>query len=246
MTPSTDIQVLYEDKQLLIVSKPNNLLVHRTNLDFYATTNLLEELQRKHSIRAFPAHRLDKATSGVVILTKTKEALSNIREQFNNREVSKSYLLLARGYTKSEGIIDLPLVSEGQTAARDALTKFQTISHTDLSLPSERYPTTRLSLVKAMPETGRYHQIRLHFDKIRHPIIGDKKHGDLKLNRNLIQFGFLDRLYLHAQSVSFRHPNGWMIQIEAPLPQHFRCALSQGNWTSGAHPDAAHAPIPQK
>lgn len=238
--------MLYEDEQLLIVSKPNNLLVHRTNLDYYATTNLLEEIERTRLIKAFPAHRLDKATSGVVILTKTKQALSYMRECFNRREVSKTYLLLTRGYTKFEGVIDLPLIAEGQTVAREALTPFETISHTELPLPSERYPTTRLSLVKAVPETGRYHQIRLHFDKIRHPIVGDKKHGDLKLNRNLIQYGFSDHLYLHAQSISFRHPNGWMLHIEAPLPPHFRYALRQINWSSGAHPDAAYAPKPQK
>ncbi len=236
--PIGTIEVLFEDEALIVVSKPNRMLVHRSAMDYYEDRNLLRELSSTRSERLHPAHRLDKATSGAILFAKSNEVLSYLREEFNARRVEKHYLAVVRGFTPSEGAIDAPLLAEGDTKEREALTRFETLKHTEINMSVSRYPSSRYSLVRAFPETGRYHQIRMHFDKIRHPIIGDSRHGDKKHNAVFRDQLHLEPLFLHAESLSFKHPNGTQLTVSAPVPAHFNTLLSLWDWMDGASPEA--------
>lgn len=232
--PIGTIELLYEDSELLVVSKPNRMLVHRSSMDYYEDRNLLRELSASRSERLHPAHRLDKATSGVIVFAKSNAALSFLREEFNARRVEKHYLAVVRGYTPAQGTIDRPLLAEGDHKEREALTRYTTLKHVEVEMRVTRYPQSRYSLVRIYPETGRYHQIRMHFDKIRHPIIGDSRHGDRKHNAIFREKLGLEPLFLHAEQLRFAHPNGGQITVSATLPQHFSALLTRWDWVDGA------------
>ncbi len=232
--PIGEITTLYEDDALLIVSKPNRMLVHRSAMDYYEDRNLLRELSAQHSERLHPAHRLDKATSGAIVFAKSNEVLTFLREAFNQRTVKKHYLAVVRGFTPAAGEMDAPLVAEGDDKEREALTRYTTLKHIEVDLSVSRYPTSRYSFVRAEPETGRYHQIRMHFDKIRHPIIGDTRHGDKKHNAVFRDKLLLEPLFLHSERIEFEHPNGTVLDVTAPLPAHFIRVLEMWDWLDGA------------
>jgi tRNA pseudouridine65 synthase len=229
-------QIIYEDDRVIGVFKPNRLLVHRTNIDFYEKKNLLQWLADEVKTNVHPAHRLDKATSGIVLFTKDLDALRFVRQQFSERTMSKSYLALVRGYTAAEGRVDKPLRKEDDTTLREAITSYTTLSHTEVPIAVSRYTTARYSIVRAVPETGRFHQIRLHFAHLRHPIIGDTRHGDVKHNLMFREELQLPALFLHAESIEFTHPAGRQITLKAPLPYHFNTVMEKFAWITGAHP----------
>ena len=236
--PIGTIEVVFEDEVLMVVSKPNRMLVHRSAMDYYEDRNLLRELSATRAERLHPAHRLDKATSGAILFAKSNEVLSYLREEFNARRVEKQYLAVVRGFTPSDGVIDAPLLADGDTKEREALTRFTTLKHVEVNMSVSRYPSSRYSLVRAFPETGRYHQIRMHFDKIRHPIIGDSRHGDKKHNAMFRDQLNLEPLFLHAERLSFKHPNGSQLTVSAPIPAHFTAILNLWNWMDGASHEA--------
>lgn len=234
-------QIIYEDDRIIGVFKPNRLLVHRTNIDFYEKQNLLHWLADEVKTTVHPAHRLDKATSGIVLFTKDLDALRFLRQQFSDRTMSKSYLALVRGYTAAEGRVDKPLQKENETTLREATTNYTTLFHTELPIAVSRYATARYSIVRANPETGRYHQIRLHFAHLRHPIVGDTRHGDTKHNLMFREEQQLPALFLHAENIEFTHPAGRQITLHAPLPDHFRTVMERFAWTTGAHDSTRNA-----
>ncbi len=243
-TPIGTHSILYRDEHILIASKPNRLLVHRSNIDFYETKNLLATLKHETGLWLQPAHRLDKATSGVIAFGLTPEAHAFLSQQFNARSVKKTYTALVRGFTPESGEIDLPLVSDNDAKEREALTRYVTTHHVEINEAIGRYPTSRFSMVRVFPETGRFHQIRLHFKKIRHPIIGDHRHGDRKHNHWFAESLKLEALFLHATSLSLQHPNGQFMTFDSPLPTHFETVLNLWKWQDGAsseaHPTGNH------
>lgn len=231
--------ILYRDDDILIALKPNRLLVHRSHIDFYERKNLLATLKSETGLWLQPAHRLDKATSGVIAFGLTPESHAFLSNQFKERKVKKTYTALVRGYTPEQGEIDIPLQSDSSDKEREALTRYTTTHHLELNEAIGRYPTSRFSLVEAFPETGRFHQIRLHFKKIRHPIIGDHRHGDRKHNHWFAHQLKLEALFLHASSLTIQHPQGQMLTIKAPLPVHFKEVLDRWEWKPGASPIAS-------
>lgn len=237
-TPIGIPEVLFCDEHVLIASKPNRLLVHRSNIDYYEKKNLLSWLKKETGLWLQPAHRLDKATSGVIAFGLTPESHAFLRAQFNERTIQKTYTALVRGYTPESGEIDFALQADDDDREREALTRYRTTHHVEIDIPIGRYPTSRFSLVEAYPETGRFHQIRLHFKKIRHPIIGDHRHGDRKHNHWFAQELELEALFLHASSLTLRHPNGNLMTFNAPLPNHFQTIQQSWNWQAGASADA--------
>lgn len=236
--------ILYRDEHILIASKPNRLLVHRSNIDFYERRNLLSLLKHETGLWLQPAHRLDKATSGVIAFGLTPDAHAFLSKQFNERSVKKTYTALVRGFTPESGEIDLPLKSDHDDKEREAVTRYTTTHHVEIDAAIGRYPTSRFSIVSVHPETGRFHQIRLHFKKIRHPIIGDHRHGDRKHNHWFAQELQQEALFLHATSLTIRHPEGNIMTFNAPLPVHFQTILNDWDWKEGgsseAHPTGQH------
>lgn len=216
------LPVLYQDEHFVAVCKPAGMFVHRTDMDRRVRDVVVQTLRDQLRQPVFLIHRLDRPTSGVVLLGLSSEAASAASELFRDRQVSKQYLAVVRGHTADDGRIDRPLTSPEvvQSEPLEALTEFRTENRFEIPLRSDRFPTTRCSLVRVTPRTGRFHQIRRHFNGINHPVIGDTSHGDSRQNRFFREQFENTRLMLHAADLSFRHPfSNLRVEIHCPLPK---------------------------
>jgi tRNA pseudouridine65 synthase len=223
---STDFQILHQDDVLCAVAKPSGIMVHRSAIT--ADRVFLNDLLRARiGRRVWPAHRLDRATSGVLLFALTADAAAALGRQFELGTVEKRYLALVRGWLPDEGRIDRPL-RDGRGAGRDydALTRFRCLGRTELPVAVAPHATARYSLAEVRPETGRTHQIRRHFNHIAHPIVGDVNHGDRHHNRLFRERYGCHRLLLHASCLAFTHPDsGETLRIEADLEPEFNAVL---------------------
>jgi 23S rRNA pseudouridine955/2504/2580 synthase len=230
-------QVLHEDEDVLAVDKPAGLAAHPGTGIVGAT---LVEMARQHlgvpddlpptEFRPSPAHRLDRDTSGIVLVAKTRRAMVKLGELFTSgEEVRKSYLAVVKGkMSRDVGTIDLPLSEHEQTtrskAARgvnfqEALTRWKVISS-----------MKEASLLAVTIETGRTHQIRRHLEAAGHPVAGDRRYGDFAFNRAAKQRWGLARMFLHAWRLELPHPiTGSPLRLEAELPPALQEALSRMN-----------------
>lgn len=199
------LEIIFEDEDLIAINKPNGLFVHRTKLDKDADAFVIQILRDQIGRKVYPCHRLDRKTSGVLLLAKSQAMQSIMNEQFRDRVVDKTYLAIVRGYTDDNGTIDYPLMSE-RGKQQDAVTHYKTLSKGEIAVSSGRFPTSRYSLVEVKPETGRMHQIRRHLSHIFHPIIADRPHGCNKQNRFFLQQYEMNTMMLHASILSFNHP----------------------------------------
>lgn len=222
------LTVLYEDDDYVAIDKPSGVLVHRTGIS-EDTVFLLQQLRRQLRQRVYPIHRLDRSTSGVLIWAKNKEAARQLSAMFEQRQVNKTYLAVARGWTADAESIAYPLAlpEQPQAPRLPAHTDYCTLARSEMPWAiGRRHMTARFSLVLVQPKTGRWHQIRRHFAHLRHPIIGDKRYGDNKHNKFFREHLGIDRLLLHARRLSFEHPTlNTTIHIEAPLERTFEYAL---------------------
>ena len=213
-----ELEILHLDEECVAVNKPPDLLVHRSFVATREKENVVRTLTRQLSQRVLTVHRLDRATSGVLIFGLNTEAARLLTTQFERREVRKTYIAIVRGFTDDSGTIDMPLkepydriATPAQTTenkpAQEAITDFETLARSELPLSAGKYPTSRYSLVRVTPHTGRRHQIRRHFKHAAHPIIGDIKHGDNHVN-HLIEREFgIRRLMLVASELRISHPS---------------------------------------
>ncbi len=209
-------RILYEDDDLLVLNKPSGMAVHGGSGLSYGVIEALREL-RPHSRALELVHRLDRDTSGCLLIAKKRSALKALHEQFRDDDVNKRYVaLLAGQWAQSRWRVDAPLkknvLQSGERmvrVARDgkaAVTEFRRLT---------RY--AEATLVEARPITGRTHQIRVHALHMGHPVAGDERYGDETSNRRLRQLG-LKRLFLHARETTFRHPRtAEPLRVEAPL-----------------------------
>lgn len=222
------LEILFEDEHIIAINKPIGILVHKTKMS-EDRVFLLQTLRNQLGYQIYTIHRLDRATSGVILFAKDADTGSKLHRLFMNREVEKCYLALLRGWTEKMATIDYAL-SDGETGrfeAQPSITNYITLGISEIDSPiGYRYPTARFSLVEIRPVTGRRHQIRKHFSHLRHPIIGDKRHGDVKQNKYFeLQFD-VSRMLLHATHLTFCHPfSGKSVHIFAPLDESFFKAL---------------------
>ncbi len=214
-----DFPILYEDDNILVIDKPKGLLVHGDEGEKRITLQnmVLNYLKDKRewdpdSLTGFipsPAHRLDRNTSGIVIFGKNLPALQELLTLFRERtQIEKRYTLLVRGTTSERGEINYPLIKDSnkkmvkvgtiQKGAKPALTRFHRI----------KSYTCGFSLVEAELLTGRTHQLRVHFAAIGHPIVGDNKYGDFKVNENFEKLYGLKNQFLHASYFKFDKIDG--------------------------------------
>ena len=224
---STDFQILHQDDAVCAVVKPSGILVHRTPISTDRVF-MVDLLRQRIGRRVWPAHRLDRATSGVLLFALTADAAAALGRQFERGTVEKRYLALVRGWLPDEGRIDRPL-RDGRGAGRDyeALTCFRCLGRIELPVAVAPHATARYSLTEVHPETGRTHQIRRHFNHIAHPIVGDVNHGDRHHNRLFRQRYGCHRLLLHASCLGFTHPgSGDPMRIEASLAPEFSAVLN--------------------
>ncbi len=240
--PSETLDILYRDDHLVVVNKPSGLLVHRSMIDRHETRFALQIVRDQIGQYVYPVHRLDKPTSGVLVLALSPDVARAMGELFQNHgTIEKSYLAVVRGFAPAAGTIDHPLTeqldkitdkkAQQDKPAQTALTDFVCLGTVELPYQIDRYPTSRYSLVRAKPKTGRKHQIRRHLKHLAHPIIGDAKHGKGNHNRYFAEHLAANRLLLHCQTMAFPHPvTGLPLTIEAPLDETMTNLLTKFGW----------------
>ncbi len=244
-------RVLHEDPELLAVDKPAGLAAHPGTGITGAT---LVEMARAYlkvrgdlppaEFKPSPAHRLDRDTSGIVLVAKTRKAMVGLGDIFTTGEgVEKTYLAVAKGKMPREtGRIDLPLSEHEQTSKSKAVrgVNFQEAVTRWKVLASMK----EASLLAVTIETGRTHQIRRHLQAAGHPIAGDARYGDFAFNRAARQRWGLRRMFLHAWKLALPHPTaGGRLSLEAPLPAELADVLSRANLHAPAA--AAGRPAPR-
>ena len=215
--------ILYEDDFLVAIHKPCGILVHRTRIS-EDKVFVLQLLRDQLGQILYPIHRLDRATSGVLIMAKDPATAGQLSEQFRAKKVEKKYKAIVRGFLPEKDTIDYPIgdYEDKSKPKQPAVTHYIRLSQSEVDIAIGRYPTSRFSMVEIMPETGRRHQIRRHFSHLRHPIIGDKRHGDVKHNKFFREVWGLGRMFLHAEVIGFEHPKkeAW-IKISSEIPEAF-------------------------
>lgn len=221
------VEVLYEDNDIIVVNKPKGLVVHPANGNPDGTlVNALMKICKGTlsgiggEIRPGIVHRLDKDTSGVLIVAKNDKAHLALCEQIKNREVKKTYLALTRGIIKeNEATINMPIGRSTTDRKKMAVVKTgkEAITHFKVL---ERFKEN--TLLEINLETGRTHQIRVHLSQIGYPIVGDMVYSNGKN-----KFGVQGQM-LHAWKIKFMHPiTGKEMEIEAPLPPYFEDVLEK-------------------
>ncbi len=200
------LKILYRDSHYVAIDKPAGLLVHRSPISsdrMFVLQTLRDQLAR----RVYPVHRLDRATSGVLLFGLSAEAARRMVALFAARQVDKEYLAVARGWVDDHGLIDHPVTdAEGSGLAQPARTRFRRLAKAGLPFMVDRYPSARYSLVSVTPETGRRQQIRKHFKHISHHLIGDTTHGNGRHNRFFRSHFGIRRLLLMSRRLGFVHP----------------------------------------
>jgi tRNA pseudouridine65 synthase len=227
------LEILYQDDDLVAVNKPANLAVHRSKFVGPDDAFLVDLLREQVEGRLHLAHRLDRATSGVLLVARSPEVAAAMGEQFMGRTVSKRYLAVVRGWPDpAEGTIDYPLPGSRDTGPRrDATTDYRQLATVEVDIPLGRYEKQRYALVVAEPRTGRFRQIRKHFAHIHHPIVGDSQHGRGDHNRLYKQHFSSHRLLLHAERLTFAHPvSGQPMAISASLDETWLRLVDRFGW----------------
>lgn len=216
------LEILYRDEHLIAINKPSGLLVHKSFYSGEADTYAIQELRKQIGQKVYPVHRLDRKTSGVLLFTLDKDTLRAMSDQFATREVEKKYIAILRGWTKEEETIDYDLINENEVK-QNAVTYYRRLQTSEIDLPFLKHQTSRYSLVEAIPETGRFHQLRKHFKHILHPILGCRKHGCNKQNKLLLQTFNMTRMPLHAYQLAFTHPiTNERIHVIATIDEEFK------------------------
>ncbi len=219
------ITVRYADDWLAVVDKPAGLMVHDSALAREAQEFLADKLREQFGRPLFLIHRLDRATSGGLLVAFDRETASALGTQWMARSVDKHYLAICRGWP-DDVLVDHPLDGgPGKPVKKPAVTRFTRLATTELAMPSAGFPTSRYALLRAEPLTGRFRQIRRHLKHLSHHLIGDTSHGDGRHNRNFRMLG-IHRMLLHAERVGFDHPHtGERLSIETPPGDEFAKAL---------------------
>ena len=247
------LAVIHQDEQLLAVHKPAGLLVHRSLLDAHADTDVVTQLRAQTGAPVWPVHRLDKGTSGLLLLARDADSARRLGAAFAagssaadadgavQKPVQKRYLALVRGWPDDAGEIAQPLARDPELPSTGqpqlpALTRWRVLQRLALPLATDaRHADTRLALLEVQPLTGRRHQIRRHLKALAHPLIGDATHGKGPLNRAIAAHVGHARLWLHALALTVPHPaTGLALALRAdPGPEWA--------WLAWPH-DAAPAP----
>lgn len=238
---STPLDIIYEDKNIVVVNKPRGLLIHSDGKDSkFTLANMLTSYliqkgefnpNNSYGFVPGPCHRLDRNTTGIVICAKNLPAMQELLALFRDRtQIKKSYTALVYGKLNGSGTINIPLVKDAdkgmvragtlKEGAKTAITEYKRV---------KQFSNTALVNVELL--TGRTHQIRAHFSLIGHPVVGDGKYGNFEINKEFEDLYGLKSQFLHAATFSFLKIDGVLsylsgMTFEAPLPDHLRKILS--------------------
>src|SRR3989344_6391072 len=230
--PTMEIPIIYEDGDFLIIDKPSGLLTHPVNREdkspsvvgwvlekYPEVAQVQDEYGRSvgewTDLRPGIVHRLDRDTSGLLLIAKTQPAFNYLKKLFSERKIKKTYLALVYGQLKNKtGIIETPLGKLGTRQTIKISGKQQLKEKSAVTEYKVLREFTGYSLVEVSPQTGRTHQIRIHLKSIGHPVVCDKIYAGKRYDCPLE----LGRLFLHAQRLSFVSPSGTVISVESGLP----------------------------
>jgi len=229
--PAREFPVVFEDEAFLAIDKPAGVAVHGGSGVSFGVIEQMRQARPQARLLEL-VHRLDRETSGLLLIAKKKSALKALQDQFRERETGKTYLALVKGqWPANRKVLDQPLhkylLPDGERRVRvtgkDDPEGMRSIT---LVKVAQRIPAPAglafeagFSLLEVTIKTGRTHQIRVHLSHAGHPIVGDDKYGDFFLNKSLAQSKQLERMFLHAASMRCRHPvTGEPLGIDAPLP----------------------------
>ena len=215
--------ILFEDKGLLIINKPHGMAVHGGS---GVTIGIIEALKSQYKEPIELVHRLDRATSGCLILAKKRSVLKALHEQFFNHQLEKRYIALVKNsWSKKRHTVDAPIYQNSRNSVIDSKGK-ESLSHFH-PLKNFQIDDYSASLVDVVIETGRTHQIRVHAKYAEHPLAQDNKYGDPNFDKLMKKKG-LNRLFLHAKAITFTNPMTNEIQkISAPLPDDLEKFLAK-------------------
>jgi tRNA pseudouridine65 synthase len=228
------LHLLHTDADLVAIDKPPGLLVHASSLDAHEARNALDLLRAQLGTPLWTVHRLDKATSGVLLFALHVDAARALGAAFESGAVAKRYLALVRGWPPESGEIDQPLARDPELPSAGqprlpALTRYRRLACHEWPFADGRHCTSRYALVEVEPLTGRRHQIRRHFKHIAHPLVGDSTHGKGAHNRAVAQWLGTARLWLHASRLELPAVDGKPpAVIEAPPGPEWARLLPQG------------------
>lgn len=238
--PEQALPVLYADAALAVVNKPAGLLVHESALARGETDFAADRLRVQFGRPVFLVHRLDRATSGCLLLAFDRDTASALGKVLMSRAVEKDYWAICRGWpAERQFVVEHALDGgPGKPQKKQAITAFEVLATCELPLPSAGFPTSRYAWLCARPQTGRFRQIRRHLKHVSHHLIGDSSHGDGRHNRHFRMLG-IHRMLLHARRLAFAHPDGGQrIEVLAPVDAEFGKALAlfggDGGWSAGS------------
>lgn len=211
-----NLKIVYKDRNIIAFDKPAGISVHPSNTEMKPTmvSDLLfhfPTLAKLDKLRPGIVHRLDKDTSGILVVARNKKVQKYLRQQWKNKKVKKCYIGLVQGILKPEkGIIEAPISRSKANRQKMAISLPETGKMAITKYEVKKY-YSGTSLLLIFPKTGRMHQIRVHLASIGHPIVGDKKYGGNKTK------GLLKRQFLHAASLELKMPNGKILKLESKL-----------------------------
>ena len=217
---SIDFEVVFEDDSVIVVSKPSGLIVHPGSGIANGTlvNGLAAQFPDLREIgdptRLGLVHRLDKGTSGLLIVARTPEALDNLKFQMQERHVHRQYFAIVAGHVESsKGVVDAPLGRDPKNPLKRAVINNGKYARTHYEIDQKYESPFKVSMLNCRLETGRTHQIRVHLAAIGHPVLGDELYG------GRTSFNIENRLALHAQMLTFLHPKTEnLMNFESPLP----------------------------
>ena len=217
---SIDFEVIFEDDSVIVVSKPSGLIVHPGSGIANGTlvNGLAAQFPDLREIgdptRLGLVHRLDKGTSGLLVVARTPEALDNLKFQMQERHVHRQYFAIVAGLVESnKGVVDAPLGRDPKNPLKRAVINSGKYARTHYEIDQKYESPFKVSMLNCRLETGRTHQIRVHLAAIGHPVLGDDLYG------GRTSFNIENRLALHAQMLTFLHPKTKnLMNFESPLP----------------------------
>ncbi len=230
-----DLEIIFEDEFIICVNKPNNVLVHhaRHSRNVADEECLLQLLDAQIGGKFYPIHRLDRKTSGIILLAKETKYVSKFQELFTHNQIDKTYFGIVRGHAPETKIIDSPVKGRDGKVHKEAETHLTTIEKIVLDIPVKPYDSSRYSLVELKPKTGRMHQLRVHANKISHPLIGDPKYGDKNHNVMFEENFSCKNMFLHAGTLEFKHPiSGKQLSLKATFSKDWITLFKVFNWAS--------------
>lgn len=219
------LTILYRDEFLVAIAKPAGMMVHPVANPTDEEPSAMKRLRDQISQRVFPVHRLDRPTSGVLLFALDKKSAGIVQQAFERREVVKTYFAIVSGNVPEKWICESPLASDSDDRPLPARTSFERIESKSLE------QDLTLSLVKAMPSTGRFHQIRRHLLEVEHPIIGDFRYARMDESFRLgeiLKTG--TRMLLHAAKLEIAHPHsGEPLSVRCPIAPDFARLFPQAH-----------------